>query len=95
VSSPTAVEALTSSPYRVNLRCLDRFRRIRLARRVREMREARGWTEDDLRVFGIPRHTLRAVEYGKTTPSLSTLKRLSDAFGVSTDYLLALETQRQ
>ncbi len=44
------------------------------------------------KVFGIPKNTYSHYECGINEPSIATLIRLADFFGVSVDYLLGHET---
>jgi len=57
--------------------------------RLRELREERGWTQRELdRRLGILQSKLSKYESGTHQPSLRTLVRMANLFGVSTDYLL-------
>ncbi len=57
--------------------------------RLRELREERGWTQRDLDSrLGILQSKLSKYESGTHQPSLRTLVRMANLFGVSTDYLL-------
>lgn len=69
---------------------LTDFRR-QFAKRVRLMREARGWRQDDLEEFGLCWKTIQKLEYGKSDPKVSTLLKLCCAFGVELGELLRLE----
>jgi len=54
----------------------------RLGKRVRELREGRGWTQSHLaEVTGLDERTIRRVERG-STPALDTLQALAQAFDV-------------
>ncbi len=55
----------------------------RLARRVRELRTARGWNQDDLERFGVAWKSIQKIESGTTDPKASTLLKLCRAFDVS------------
>lgn len=62
------------------------FRRTvaQLGRRLREVRQARGWTvEEASERYGVEPAHVRRIEAGRTNPSLATL--LSIAHAVSTD----------
>ncbi len=51
--------------------------------RVKQKRQARGWTLDQLaEVAGVSRRMVAAVEQGTANPSVRTLLRLSDALGI-------------
>jgi transcriptional regulator with XRE-family HTH domain len=57
--------------------------------RLRELREERGWTQRELDSrLGILQSKLSKYESGTHQPSLRTLVRIANLFGVSTDYLL-------
>src|SRR5437868_6244730 len=57
--------------------------------RVRQERQARRWTLDQLAVAaGVSRRMLVSVEQGSVNPSVGTLLRLSDALGVGLPALL-------
>lgn len=52
--------------------------------RVRQLRKARSWTQDELcAAADVSKRTLIAVEQGKTNASIELLLRLSTALGVS------------
>ena len=59
-----------------------------MARRVRELRQARGLRQEDLEDFGLAWKSVQKLEYGNTDPKVSTLLKLCDAFGVSLCELL-------
>src|ERR1700724_2638076 len=55
--------------------------------RLRELREERGWTQRELDSrLGILQSKLSKYESGTHQPSLRTLVRMANLFGVSTDY---------
>jgi transcriptional regulator with XRE-family HTH domain len=57
--------------------------------RLRDLREERGWTQRELDSrLGILQSKLSKYESGTHQPSLRTLVRMANLFGVSTDYLL-------
>lgn len=61
----------------------------RIARRVRTLREERGWTPPELaRRAAVGRATVFRVEAGEREPSVGTLEALADALGVSVLALL-------
>lgn len=54
-----------------------------IGRRVRQERQARGWTLDHLaEAAGVSRRMVINVEQGAVNPSVGTLLRISDALGV-------------
>lgn len=57
--------------------------------RIKELRKARGWTQDDLaRALKAGRQTIGNYETGFRSPDIDTILRLCDIFGCSADYLL-------
>lgn len=65
-----------------------------LGRRVKALREAKGWTQDQLaECSGVPQGTISRIERGrlKRQPSLENIVRLAKALGVRTSMLLAEE----
>ena len=63
---------------------------VALGERVRNLREARGWTQRELaRRAGIAsKSVISYYELGERHPTLDNLVLLAKVFGVSTDYLL-------
>ncbi len=60
-----------------------------LGRRVYELREAKGWTQEVLALeSGLNRETIGTTERGAHEPSLFTAICLADALGCSLDYLV-------
>lgn len=60
-----------------------------IAERIKELRQARGWTQADLaRRLSITRNGVNSWEQGLSPASLVDLARL---FSVSTDYLLGVK----
>lgn len=56
--------------------------------RVRELREARGWTQAELAaIAGLATITVRQIETAKRRPSLDTAARLAKALDVPIDAL--------
>lgn len=60
--------------------------------RIKELRQARGWTQADLaRRLGVTRNGVNSWEQGLSMPSPASLVDLARLFSVSTDYLLGVE----
>jgi transcriptional regulator with XRE-family HTH domain len=56
---------------------------INVGQQIRLLRDQRHLTQDELaRTSGLSRNTLSLLERGKTSPTVSTLKRLASALGV-------------
>ena len=63
-----------------------------IAERIKELRQARGWTQADLaRRLNITSNGVNSWEQGLSTPSPFSLVDLAKLFSVSTDYLLGME----
>lgn len=61
--------------------------------RIKEIREARGWTQDQLaEKAGISKGFLSDVENNKRNTSSENLLRIANVLGASVDYLLRGET---
>ena len=57
--------------------------------RIKEMRTARGWTQQDLAdKLNTKYQTIGHYETGRREPDIDTIFRLCDIFGCSADYLL-------
>ena len=67
----------------------------RLGQAVREMREARGWTQTDLgRDAGMTQSAVARFEAGGTTPTLPILERFARALGVQLEVRFSEYTHR-
>ena len=63
-----------------------------IGERVRQHRNARGWTLDELSDrSGVSRRMLINIEHGEGNPSIATLLRISDALGVGLPVLVDVE----
>ena len=63
----------------------------RLGRNVKQLREARGKTQQAIsKIAGIPRATWAHLESGDANPTLSVLHRVAGARGVSLEELIAI-----
>lgn len=63
-----------------------------LGKAVRQLRDAKGWTQEELGDrAGIHMTWIRRIERGKTNPSWSTSKRIAQAFGIPHTELAARE----
>ena len=62
--------------------------------RVREMRLARGWTQQDLaRAVRVSRQSIISIERGRYVPSLPLALRVARVFACATDELFTLEEE--
>jgi transcriptional regulator with XRE-family HTH domain len=65
-----------------------------LARTVASLRAERGWSLDQLAArSGVSKGVLVALEQGRSNPSLSTLARVGDTFGVPVTRLVDISTE--
>lgn len=63
------------------------------AETIKQLREARGWTQADLaRKLNISRNGVNTWEQGLSMPSPHFLVELAKIFSVSTDFLLGVES---
>lgn len=66
-----------------------------VAQQVRELRAARGWSFDELAGrSGVSKGMLVQIESARTNPSVGTLCRVADAFGVNIARLLEPAEER-
>ena len=57
--------------------------------RIRQLRQSENWTQDELaRKIGVSRTVVGCYEAGTKMPSYTTLIRIADVFGTTTDYIL-------
>lgn len=61
----------------------------RLSDRLKKLRQSMNLPQEQLaRLLGVDRSTISSYESNMRQPSLDTLSRMADVFGVTTDYLL-------
>ena len=73
---------------------MDRFLRD-LGERVKRARQERGLSQSDLAErLGLSDAYISKIEMGKNAMTVTVLAKLSDALGVSTDWLLRNQTRR-
>ena len=62
--------------------------------RVRELRIARGWTQEQLaQAAGVSRQSINSIERNRYLPSLELALTLARIFGSSTDQIFHLENE--
>lgn len=67
-----------------------------LGETIRQLREEKGLSQKKLaQRTGVANSTMNLYETNERNPSLSTLIKLSKVLGVSTDYLLGLDSDRE
>lgn len=60
-----------------------------IAEKIKTLRKEKKWSQDDLsKAIGVHTKHISRYENGKATPGPEILKKIADAFGVSTDYLI-------
>ena len=63
--------------------------------RVRDLRTARGWTQQELAdAVGVARQSINSIECNRYIPSLPLALLFARVFGVATDAIFTLEKQR-
>lgn len=66
-----------------------------LSQRIHELRTARGISQVKLgEILGVSKQSVSNWENDNIQPSIEILMKLSEYFGVSTDYLLGVEEKR-
>ena len=67
-----------------------------LARRLKQCREEKGLTQDDMALYcGVPQKTYQGYELATREPKLEILLRIAERFEVSTDYLVGRGDKQQ
>lgn len=68
---------------------------ITIHNRVRELRQAAGWTQQQLaEAVGVSRQSINSIECGRYVPSLQLALLFARVFACSTDDIFVLETDR-
>jgi len=63
--------------------------------RVKELREAKGWTQQELAdLVGVSRQSINSIERGRYVPSLMLALIFSRVFRISTDDIFKIESKR-
>jgi putative transcriptional regulator len=67
---------------------------LTILNRVKELRNARGWTQEQLAsAVGVSRQSINSIERDRYVPSLLLALTFAKVFGCSTDQIFALEKQ--
>jgi putative transcriptional regulator len=62
--------------------------------RVRELRSARGWTQEQLaKAVGVSRQSINSIERDRYVPSLLLALTFARVFGCPTDQIFTLESE--
>lgn len=62
--------------------------------RVKELRDARGWTQQQLaELVGVSRQSINSIERNRYVPSLELALLFARVFAISTDEIFNLETE--
>lgn len=65
-----------------------------LAEKIAKLRKQNGWSQEDLAMkLNVSRQSVSKWESGASNPDLDKILKLSNLFGVSTDYLLKDEME--
>jgi len=63
--------------------------------RVKELRSARGWTQQQLaQAVGVSRQSINSIERDRYVPSLELALTFARVFGCSTDQIFTLESKK-
>jgi len=63
--------------------------------RVKELRTARGWTQEQLaNAVGVSRQSINSIERDRYVPSLPLALTFARVFGCSTDQIFTLEKEK-
>ena len=63
--------------------------------RVRDLRQARGWTQQALAdAAGVSRQSINSIECNRYVPSLPLALMFARVFGCTTDEIFSLETRK-
>jgi putative transcriptional regulator len=63
--------------------------------RVKELRSARGWTQEQLAVaVGVSRQSINSIERGRYVPSLVLALTFAKVFECSTEQIFTLESEK-
>ena len=66
-----------------------------LQNRVKELRVARGWTQQELAdAVGVSRQSINSIERERYVPSLLLALTFAKVFGISTDEIFTLEKKK-
>ncbi len=66
-----------------------------ITNRVKELREARRWTQQELAdAVGVSRQSINSIERNRYVPSLPLALEFARLFGVATDTIFSLEKKR-
>lgn len=67
----------------------------RIRNRVKELRDARGWTQQHLAdATGVSRQSINSIERNRYVPSLELALKFGRVFAASTDDIFKLETEK-
>jgi putative transcriptional regulator len=63
--------------------------------RVKEMRVARGWTQEELaQAVGVSRQSINSIERERYVPSLQLALTFARVFGCSTEKIFKMESEK-
>ena len=63
--------------------------------KVKQLRNARGWTQEELaRAVGVSRQSINSIERERYVPSLLLALTFARVFGCSTDQIFTLESEK-
>jgi putative transcriptional regulator len=63
--------------------------------RIKELRSARGWTQEQLaKAVGVSRQSINSIERDRYVPSLVLALTFARVFGCATDQIFTLESEK-
>jgi putative transcriptional regulator len=66
-----------------------------ISNRVKELRSARGWTQEQLaQAVGVSRQSINSIERDRYVPSLELALNFARVFGCATDQIFTLESEK-
>jgi len=67
----------------------------RILNRVKELRTARGWTQEQLaKAVGVSRQSINSIERDRYVPSLLLALTFARVFGCTSDQIFTLESEK-
>lgn len=69
---------------------------IIMKEKIKELRKSAGYSQEELaKLLNVHQTAVSQWEQGRTTPDLETVKKLAEVFGISTDFLLGNNSEKE